>query len=639
MTSVVDCDHRVLLLLGLLLLLLLPPRASTAAAAAATAAAATAATAAAARLPTSTVTVDASASRARPFAHYWKRAFGSGHALLTLRADWQAHLVLAVRDLGLAGVRHHGLLDDDMRVVTGPGAYDFARVEASWRFQVAHNVTPIVELSFMPAVLANCTWTAPGGVRTVNPGHAACETGLQYRGVTMPPTAFGDWYALVRALVQHAVDTFGMDEVRRWSFECWNELWGMPFPQDYMRLYNASAAAVKSVGSDLRVGGPATARLGDLSDFITHAQAIGAPFDFVSSHMYPTDPQCPTGENWGPDCLPDNVKAAKKIVEGTGAAFYLTEYNVGCCIGYPQHDVAGAAAFAFRTIGELDGVTDVLSWWTFTDIFEEDTPVDKHTEYMNIYGLMTVSGVPKPGWRAFQMLHEHGGDTRYPLVVKEESTTPLLARWLEGDREKYIEDASSQCTFENKTNMAGFDVGTASGAKSAADCCAACLKASASCSFWTWANATCYLKSSDAGRPTDGTATSGSKEAPPAPGWHGTRISAMATTRPRAAAEAESLVMSIFLSYWSDTGRETDRRVCVNVPSGFGRGDVTEYRIDSNHANAYPVWQKMGSPPKPSSGQIQTLVEASKVVPANVSIVDGSVCLTMPPNSAIVLEF
>ena len=132
------------------------------------------------------------------------------------------------------------------------------------------------------------------------------------------------------------------------------------------------------------------------------------------------------------------------------------------------------------------------------------------------------------------------------------------------------------------------------------------------------------------------------REAPPAPGLRGTRISAMATTMPQAAAEAEGLVMSIFLSYWSDTGRETDRRVCVNVPSGFGTGGATgatEYRIDSDHANAYPVWQNMGAPPKPSPAQIQKLIEASKVVPTNVSIVDGSVCLTMPPNSAIVLEF
>ena len=44
------------------------------------------------------------------------------------------------------------------------------------------------------------------------------------------------------------------------------------------------------------------------------------------------------------------------------------EYNVGCCIGYKGHDTSASAAFAFRTIPELDGVVDILSWWTFTDV-------------------------------------------------------------------------------------------------------------------------------------------------------------------------------------------------------------------------------------------------------------------------------
>ena len=44
-----------------------------------------------------------------PFEHRWKRSFGSGHASLTLRDDWRAHLMAAASELGLAGVRHHGL--------------------------------------------------------------------------------------------------------------------------------------------------------------------------------------------------------------------------------------------------------------------------------------------------------------------------------------------------------------------------------------------------------------------------------------------------------------------------------------------------------------------------------------------------
>ena len=68
------------------------------------------------------VTVDVDlAAPLRPFAHYWKRSFGSGHAALVLRVDWREHLTLAVTELGMQGVRY-GLLDDDMEVVVAPPA-------------------------------------------------------------------------------------------------------------------------------------------------------------------------------------------------------------------------------------------------------------------------------------------------------------------------------------------------------------------------------------------------------------------------------------------------------------------------------------------------------------------------------------
>lgn len=197
-----------------------------------------------------------------PFPHYWKRAFGTGHATLTLRNDWRNALTQATADLGLLGVRGHGILDDDMGVVVAPRTYNFTLVEDSWRFQVAHNVTPIVELSFMPAILANCTWTAPTDGRVVNPGHSPCNnTSMQYLAITDLPSSFDDWYDLVRALVQHAVDTFGQQEVKKWTWEVWNELWGIDTLQQYMSLYNASALAVKSVSPDFVIGGPASARL------------------------------------------------------------------------------------------------------------------------------------------------------------------------------------------------------------------------------------------------------------------------------------------------------------------------------------------------------------------------------------------
>ena len=103
------------------------------------------------------VTVDATGTGSL-FEHKWKRSFGSRHASLTLRKDWRAHLVQAASELGLQGVRYHGIFDDDMAVVVGPGIYNFTNIDATWDFLLANGVRPIVELSFMPAFVANCTW-------------------------------------------------------------------------------------------------------------------------------------------------------------------------------------------------------------------------------------------------------------------------------------------------------------------------------------------------------------------------------------------------------------------------------------------------------------------------------------------------
>ena len=579
-------------------------------------------------------------SETSPFSHYWKRSFGSGHATLTLRDDWRRQLKQAVADLGLQGIRHHGILDDDMNVVTAPGKYNFTLVEKSWLFQVQHNVTPIVELSFMPAILANCTWISPLDGRVVNPDHDPCKPGMQYKNIPMPPTSYNDWYALVKALVSHAVKTFGIEEVETWHFECWNELWGMPFPETYMKLYNASSRAVKAVSPRLKVGGPATAQLLDLEDFVEAATKINAPFDFISTHMYPTDPMCPTKASWGPDCLSSHVKAAKKLIEDANVPLYLTEYNVGCCIGYQLHDGPGAAAFAFRTVGALDGITDVLSWWTFSDIFEEETSVEKHTEYMNVYGLMTVSGIPKPGWRAFQLLHQYAGQTRVKATVTESTI----------HSSESLDYEQLNCSVEPNTDMSGFDIGRAKSSKTIGECCDAC-RSNISCSFWTFfnSNSSCYLKSSDAGRRRTTGSISGSSTPPPKPSGKGTRISALVTSKAlgNSTARLQLRGISVFLSYWSvNRTQDIDRRVRINfirdninIPY-WNRQSITGYRIDELHSNAYPEWQKMGSPGKPSAEQVRHLIKASELEKSPVPVsADGSVVVTMSPNSAMLLLF
>ncbi|KAH8045198.1 glycosyl hydrolase [Aureococcus anophagefferens] len=211
-------------------------------------------------------------------------------------------------------------------------------------------------------------------------------------------------------------------EVQTWRWEVWNELWGVPGASEtalgnYTRtFYAASAEAIKGVDATLRVGGPASAGAVVLPAFIEEVEALGLPLDFVSSHYDGNARECPpgwgsnatlngtappfqsgngsysascgrddfreilTGERmtdalgrfyWNPDCFAKGLVAWAKSFVPDKYPFYVTEYNVAVGENDVAHDTSTAAAFLWRTIGALDGVADVLSWWAFSDIFEE----------------------------------------------------------------------------------------------------------------------------------------------------------------------------------------------------------------------------------------------------------------------------
>ena len=309
--------------------------------------------------------VDLSASKSVPFAHYWKKCVGSGHMLLGTRADWQAHLKLAHDELGFQGIRGHGLLDDDMSTaprikVNGTYVNSFYNTDVVFDYLVELGMKPVVELSFTPSRMIAC-----GRPNQPECSYVFGDSG-GYKGLRAPPDDFTDWYDLVHALGTHLVARYGLDEVSSWHFEVWNELWGVPWPHPYIELYNASARAIKAVHTSLKVGGPATMQMLWVPDFIAackgNATSPPMPVDFVSSHLYPTDPECQTdAATKDPDCFAHLILAAQKQAEDAGLPFLVTEYNDG--LGRTSRDDTTASSFVFRNIGLL-GKVDMLSWWT-----------------------------------------------------------------------------------------------------------------------------------------------------------------------------------------------------------------------------------------------------------------------------------
>lgn len=338
----------------------------------------------------------------------WEHTIGSGHATLALRADWQEQLRRCHAALGIDRVRFHGLLSDDVGTLVGHRnrlLYSFFNAERIWDFLLESGMRPFVELSFMPAALAS-------GKNTV----------FKYAGNVTPPRRLKQWAELIRRLARHAVDRYGDTEVRGWRFEVWNEpnlkaFWSGTQKQ-YFDLYAATALALKGVDGMLSVGGPATSENAWLDEFLDSAGRRKVPVDFITTHYYPTDAtekvSAETEEQLaaGRRGVLSEKASAARVIAGD-LPLYYTEWNTSSNQRDPLHDEPYAAAFVAKTLLDVAPIVDAYSFWTFTDIFEE--LYFPSLPFHGGFGLLTLHGVAKPTFRAFELLHRMGRELIVPV--------------------------------------------------------------------------------------------------------------------------------------------------------------------------------------------------------------------------------
>jgi xylan 1,4-beta-xylosidase len=336
----------------------------------------------------------------KPFAHFWEHTVGSGHATLALRADWQKQLARCHTELGFKHVRFHGILCDDMGTLindTGGLVYSFFNANQICDFLLSIGMRPFMEMSFMPSVLAS--------------GNTVV---FHYEGNVTPPRDYAQWETLINKLVANWTDRYGIAEVSKWLFEIWNEPNLSKFwtgtQADYFKLYQHAASAIKAVSPQLQVGGPATANSAWVSEFLVFCAQNKVPVDFVSTHHYPNDNFGQPGEEAGE--LSESRRsvlreeAAKVQQQAQGKPLYYTEWSISSIPFDALHDMPYAATFIIKTVMEAHGYVQGYSYWTFSDIFEEN--YFNSIPFHGGFGLMNIYGIPKPAYRAFQLLHGLG---------------------------------------------------------------------------------------------------------------------------------------------------------------------------------------------------------------------------------------
>jgi xylan 1,4-beta-xylosidase len=370
------------------------------------------------------ILVDASAP-AHAFPHFWERMFGSGRAILSLRESYRHDLREVKQITGFEYIRFHAILDDEVGVYSedaqGRPVYNFSYVDQIYDGLLANGVRPFVELSFMPPKLAS----------------RQIYQAFWYHPIVAPPKDYASWDAMIAALANHLVTRYGSEEVSKWYFEVWNEpnldFWaGEPRQSSYWELYDHTARALKSVSPRLRVGGPATAQAAWVDAFIQHGQENGVPVDFVSTHIYGNDP---AEDVFGThERIPRNqmvCRAVDKVHQQIKTSsmpevpLIISEFNASYKNEPEVTDSAFMGPWMADTIRQCNGLTEMMSYWTFSDVFEEQGVVK--TPFYGGFGLIAADGIPKPVFNAFKLLHELG-DRR----IEVQSDSALVTRTNDG---------------------------------------------------------------------------------------------------------------------------------------------------------------------------------------------------------------
>lgn len=353
------------------------------------------------------IAVDYNAVRG-PLDPMFNACVGAGRANEGLRADWQQQLVRAHRECGFRYIRFHGLLTDDMGIyfedAQGKPVYNFQYMDVLFDSILSIGMKPFVELGFMPNALAS-------GTKTI----------FWWRGNVTPPKDYAKWAGLVRALTQHVTDRYGADEVKSWYFEVWNEpnldIFWAGTQEEYFTLYRHSVEAIKSVNASYRVGGPATAGAAWVPEMIAFAHANKLPLDFVSTHSYGVKAgyvdeygQNGTVLDKDPWSVSRDILRSRREIAASPMPhleLHYTEWSSSYTPADPIHDSYHEAAYILDRIRKTGAAAQSMSYWTFTDIFEEPGP--RTTPFHGGFGLLNYQGIAKPAYHAYAFLHKLGG--------------------------------------------------------------------------------------------------------------------------------------------------------------------------------------------------------------------------------------
>ena len=456
----------------------------------------------------------------------------------------------------------------------GKPVYDWTITDKIFDALTAAHVRPIVEIGFMPEALS----THP------EPYRHSFPKGDIYTGWAYPPKDFDKWGKLIHAYAEHLKGRYGAD-TDQWLWEVWNEpdigYWHGT-PEEYDRLYDVTAEAIRGVLPTARIGGPESTGVAStkaelfLRQFLEHCAhgknwvtgKTGAPLDFISFH---------------PKGRPSNIA-------GAGSGSGTTGSHVRMDLGHQ-----------LRAVDRGMRVVASYPEWRKTPIILGESDPE---------GCAACKG-PENGYR--------NGPLYGVSVAEATMRTYELARKFGLTVEGAVTWAFE---FEDQPYFAGFRELATNGVDKAVLNVFRMMGMLAG--DWVQTESSAGVTLDDIVQES----VVGSDD-----------VSAVATR------DAGSGEVSVLVWNYHDEDVAAPEAEVKIVVDGLRAGavKVEEFRMDAGHSNAYAAWQKMGSPEKPTvvqQSQLEAAGRLEKVEDKRVSVEDGlaSIKIRLPRQGVALLR-
>ncbi|MBN1468433.1 MAG: helix-turn-helix domain-containing protein [Fusobacteriaceae bacterium] len=366
----------------------------------------------------------------KKFHFNWKKIISIGKASEGLKGDIQYQLKEIKRDINPKYVRFTGIFNDEMNVYNedkeGNSYYNFAYVDKLIDFLFHEGLKPYINLGFMPKKLAQKEEYVFNS-----------NTNVSY------PKSIKKWKDLVKNLVIHLIDKYGVEEVSTWYFEIWNNpdlqnIYWYETQEEFIKFFKETFKSIKEVNKSLKVGGSGCASnsLEWLEVFLNSIKELKIDFFSFNNYGIRIDKKLEkesikeiSFENY--DEVTNTIKNIASLVKKTylkKPEIIISEWNLNPNPKDFSNDTCYASSYIVKNVLNNFDLVDELVYWTFTE-----NKIGTEIFYGGL-GLFTTNNLKKASYNSFLLLNKLGSQiistgTSHFITKKLDSYQILISNY------------------------------------------------------------------------------------------------------------------------------------------------------------------------------------------------------------------